>query len=495
MADSIVLLGKEVALRQRFTYSQPVNKQVVTTAGVNAIIDMLTKPCYDRKTDRLLYDPPNNHRVFFPMDEGDWSWQWVIQKGKYAGTLPKRIAAFYFKQHSLSLDPQFLGMIGEVAKANIDRGEEFTLDFTNKFDWRDGDFGDYGSCFWGDRRGARLSLQDEGGLAVRFWCKLDELDETRKKFRREHDYHLSEPTEDGYVGIARAWVLPERMGMPVLVFNGYGFSGNATLIIARLVATWAGHDYKKLVLYNNGDAHGDFWINGGTSTAAYDGHGYGDTGVGYAISTPQILDGLTDLDLRIPEWEWTCVKCRRSFTDTQDLHPAPDHEDNEVEHRYCGRCFRLSWLYCDRCGRAEHADHAVRTHGNIYCAQCIETMPTCPICQERRPLDRSYATRDPETGRSVHLDCCADCANNMRHCRMCDRILHTDGETHVDVQWQPMNVWESARVYCPDCATARNRTLSARHARMTVPVTTPRSLFDLNAFNQALNNAMPDDQN
>lgn len=71
----------------------------------------------------------------------------------------------------------------------------FSFDITNNLEWEKGDFKDDKSCFWGDRKSHRYSLQNYGCRAIRFY--------------------------KGKKGIGRAWAWPYKRNGLVL-FNSYG---------------------------------------------------------------------------------------------------------------------------------------------------------------------------------------------------------------------------------------------------------------------------------
>ena len=50
-----------------------------------------------------------------PSLPNDWSWDWVVQKGQYAGTLPKRVNKFYRKEHGIKVTTEILSQIGNIA--------------------------------------------------------------------------------------------------------------------------------------------------------------------------------------------------------------------------------------------------------------------------------------------------------------------------------------------------------------------------------------------
>src|SRR3990167_5710620 len=77
----------------------------------------------------------------------NWDWHWVVRKGKYAGTMPKRISSFYHKEHELDLDPKLLKWIGNFAKKNSSPAQDYYFDVTDRILWEAGQYGDSGSCY------------------------------------------------------------------------------------------------------------------------------------------------------------------------------------------------------------------------------------------------------------------------------------------------------------------------------------------------------------
>lgn len=188
----------------------------------------------------------------------DWEWDWVISKGKYAGTLPKRIANYAYKELGVKLNPQFLGALGALAKQYVPKGGDFIIDFNKTLRWRRGNFGNQHSCFWSGRRNAKTIMRNNGVCAMRLYS-------------------------DSGDGIGRAWVAPNLpcKGMAVL-FNGYRRGDGFTLGMARMLASVLGMSYKKIILTNRGTDSGTLWIN---------------SGIGYLIGTPEQLLNYGSYDL------------------------------------------------------------------------------------------------------------------------------------------------------------------------------------------------------
>src|SRR6185295_6706860 len=59
---------------------------------------------------------PTNQLYYLPALPEDWDWVWVVAKGDYAGTMPKRIAKYFYKSRGLKSPPSFLQEIGNLAR-------------------------------------------------------------------------------------------------------------------------------------------------------------------------------------------------------------------------------------------------------------------------------------------------------------------------------------------------------------------------------------------
>ena len=134
--------------------------------------------------------------------------KWIETKGKYRGKLPNRLGALFKKEHDIKLTPEQRTVIGNLAKMHMVPDEKYVFDFTDKFDWDSGDFGDRGSCFWGENNLARKVMMEQDVIAIRFYNVLD-------------------------YGKARAWLylLDDKVW---ILFNAYG--ALTTQAIARIFA-------------------------------------------------------------------------------------------------------------------------------------------------------------------------------------------------------------------------------------------------------------------
>lgn len=253
------------------------------------------------------------------------------------GTLPKRIQSHLYKNKSIKLLPADLSEIGNIAKRHSSDGKEFILDFTQRIDWQDGAFGDGGSCFWGDKSGAKTMLENNSAYAIRGW-----------KLRNGFSSPLIYNNVKGY---CRAWVAP--LGDNTFaVFNGYG---ETTLTMARLLSLKYSCGYKRISLTNNGCDDGAIWINGGMA---------------YVIGAWQKIHHIEKADLG---WEEVyddndstyCHAC-----DDRVAEPYTAYDRYGDEYQYCSECVAM----CRKCGDWFEAGLVkyFEPHGEHLCRACLE---------------------------------------------------------------------------------------------------------------------------
>lgn len=211
-----------LTLDTRFTFTMP--QGTISDTGRELILTLINS---QRITEGAWKDlnPETPHNYLSPLPE-DWEWVWLVtEKKPYVGTFAKRVSKFYFQILKLKCPPEFIQEIGNLARSHSSEALTYEFEFVNRIDWQDGDFGDGGSCWWGEYEQARPLLLSNGGLAIRF-------------------YHNN-------VGMGRAWVVP--YGELYIVFNGYGFVSDSTLIIVRVMAQFLGLSYNRISLVNHND--------------------------------------------------------------------------------------------------------------------------------------------------------------------------------------------------------------------------------------------------
>lgn len=346
-------------LHTQYTITLPAGE--LSDAGVRAVMQSITAVNFNAENSEWRALNPNWANPYLPQLADSWQWAWVVQKGEYAGTLPKRIRNYYFKAHGIKCPDSFIQEIGNIARQHTNSNTVYRFEIVDEFDWQAGDFGDYGSCYWGGNAGARIMLKDNGGMAICFMT-------------------------DSGTGYARAWLVEIDDNLFV-IFNGYGFERGvyATLTITRVFATFMALTYKKIHLDNS-----------------YGSTLYINSGAGYIIGTPESIEGIDEWDF---EWHdidaYSCYSCGCGLDEYEGYTGADDET-------YCESCFY------DRFDRCQHCDE---THyqENIYYVEIDDTY-LCRVCRARS-YDRCKGCDEWFEKGTLHihemLGYCWDCLNDV----------------------------------------------------------------------------------
>lgn len=310
-----------IELYKRYTFTMP--QGTISDTGIALIEYRITIQAVQFGEWLKLNSQPGMWRL--PLLPIDWQWVWLVPTGEYRGTFPKRVRAYYYKEYGLKCPDTFIQEIGEIARSHAADGITYDFEFVNRIDWRAGDYGDLNSCILRSRPDAIDMLHDHEARAVRF-------------------YNVNNK------GIGRAFVVDVEDDLRV-VFNGYGFEGNATLTIVRVAALWLNTSYKRITLTNNGDGSGMLWINNST---------------GYLLGAKERINTIDDHDLDWPEpYQETCYNCGRSLSEDA-IYWAPDNE------AYCDNCFSNFFTSCDGCYEyypIEEVNYDEKRDG-YYCQNC-----------------------------------------------------------------------------------------------------------------------------
>lgn len=307
----------------------------ISPAGIEAVQSLILS---QRLTEGDWKDlNPTNGRSLLPVLPDEWQWTWVIQRGIYAGTMPKRISSYYFKAHGLKCPPAFLAALGNLARQHSNEQLTYHFDFTDRFDWQAGDFGDAGSCLWNSREAGRTIMQDNGAKAVRFY------------------------NNDGR-GIGRAWLYEIQPSL-LVTWGGYGFKADSTLQIARVLAQHFNLTYKKISLVNQGDDGGLVWINNGR---------------GYLLGLPGMVAPYSYYDLEFPTPEDHCESCGRPVAEDNHYVGADDEF-------YCEECYYTRFEDCGYCGQVRFREDItyVQSAMSYVCDRCLDRdFDRCASCDE-----------------------------------------------------------------------------------------------------------------
>lgn len=387
-------------LREKMTLEIP--QDVIPVEGIAEVNNYLYKElieAYPKLREYAEYDRFLNR---------DFARDWVVNKGTYTGTFPKRVASFLYKQRSIRLTAEQQSEVGNIAKRHCTKSSTFVFDITDTFDWEAGDFGDAGSCYWSDRRQARKLLRHYGARAIRF-------------------YRPDKPT----MGIARAWLAPivmnsklysEKMVMLALdeaqrqnlfvVFNGYG---HETQRAARILATHLGLSYCQVGLSNEGNTGGTLWINhysgvnrSGVSSSAFL---IGPTAELAPIEAVDLMYDVNQVDRSL--CDGTCGQRYRSH----DLIEAGGRS-------FCRPCYDVIYFNCNRCHdgglRTEAKQVVVGTVRGIkhetWCQRCAQANAfACTHCHETFSVNIKITPEENED------PWCRECfVTNHQICTKCE---------------------------------------------------------------------------
>lgn len=299
-----------------YTFNSP---DVITDTGVRKIQSIITSV---REGEWL------GGRKYMPALPLNFEYVWVNKNGKFT----KRMAKYYKTQHGIKLPEDFLSEIGNIARQYSLSGVTYNFQIVDSIDWEDGDFGDGGSCYWGDHASAKDMIIENNGLAI---CFFDE----------------------GGDGMGRAWLF--NAGEFWIIWNGYGFAGNPTRTIASVFAQWQGLGYTKIRLTNDGTDTGMLYIN---------------SGIGYAIGN--------DVQISYYDFGWesynSCYRCGDVLTQ-DDTYVGTD------DMQYCQNCFYEYFDYCQNCNDVHDMEDMIYIDESdeYLCQHCTDRHYTCcPKCYQ-----------------------------------------------------------------------------------------------------------------
>lgn len=287
----------------------------------------------------------------------DWQWVWRVGgKGEYVGNFPKRVAKWFYQTQQIKIPPDRMSVIGNIASENTRKEPRvYFCDFTQKFDWNDGDFGDSGSCYWGGRAGARQMLSDHDAWAIRFY-KDDTYEE----------------------GIGRSWVVPWRIkGEKVLIaFNGYGPCDLGLLGQVRVLSCHFNHAYyKRIELDNEGSSGGMLHING-------DNHG-----IGYILGEACIVAGVNHVDFH---WDEP-VRCRNCGEFLSE-----DESFSLNDGTFCESCYHDRTFYCENCNETYPNEDQREFNDMTVCIECCLILRREEFEEEARIAAEEAAAEESE---------------------------------------------------------------------------------------------------
>lgn len=315
-------------LYTRYTFTMPDG--TLTETGIEQVKMFLVSQDMQSKLWKDLN--PNYALQRLPYLPSDWQWVWLVQHGEYSGTMPKRIAKYFFKAHGIKTPHSVSEALGHIARQHSSEPITYTFDFANQIDWADGEFGDENSCWWGEYSGSRLMWDRNNGMSIRFYDEYED-------------------------GIARAWLMEIDTDL-YTVMNGYGLT---TVQITKIFSLFMGLTYKQIMLDNSRSSQ--LWIN---------------NKAGYLVGKREVIENIESHDFDMEgEYEYECVHCGR-YLEREDIEWGADDEP------YCHSCFIDHFNTCEHCGSIRFSeDMTYLEHLEIdVCDWCLSrNYQICDRCQ------------------------------------------------------------------------------------------------------------------
>lgn len=340
------------------------------------------------------------------------SWgNWLVSKGVYAGTLPKRLSSMMYKVYGIRLTSQLLSILGgELGKINkaVSGGNYITV--LDGIDWESGAFGDEGSCFWGDRSGAKYMLSESGALSFKVYSTYQPDNGHSQECHCDYE-DIQDITVSGNNTVysnSRCWIIPHHRGL--IMFNGYGYE---LIKQVRMLSTLLGVSYTKISLDNHGRTSDTMYIN---------------SGVGYLLGNQQDICNTDYIDLNIQDYDNSeCAYCGDSYSD--DELTCINGEN------YCEDCLSEHFRYCECCNEYKDSDYAywIDSRGEYVCEYHYNRRDgyDCEECgryylgNDSPSVDIYY---DNDSG--IKCTICESCAkDNYIYCDNCDTWHESECES------------------------------------------------------------------
>jgi len=242
-----VIAGKEVPLNKLLSFSVKRDEIPIPEENRMDVTSLLIPLIRGSPRDRFDCETFAQNQKLYADLLKDIEWKWIFDGKK----LPKRIEKYVKEKYRVTLSPETLTRVGDLASKNIPTTTEYNFDFSTTMHWRGGDFGDPESCFQnseGKSFGSVAQMEEDGRfLAVRFYKNFGLSDELESKYginKSTTNHHIV--NDDIYLGNARAWIHTGSTEK-AFVFNGYGYQ---TPLVAEITAQYLARAKKTVEVYS-----------------------------------------------------------------------------------------------------------------------------------------------------------------------------------------------------------------------------------------------------
>ena len=324
--------------------------------------------------------------------------QLVWKEKQLVGSFPKRLAAYLKWTKAEGITSAAIAQIGERAKRFIlEYDETFAFDITSDLhSWTAGDFGDEGSCFWGERENARASMEDANAVAFRLW-------------KRYAGWEDDDPSTHKYLSEARMWMIPHEYGL--LCFNAYSNGWGRDLErLCLLASSVLGLKTFPIRLNNHGTRDGLIYIN------SYE---------NIILANKEPPESSFDLDLDDSSYyEDHCINCGQGITEGY-IYYSPEDES------LCESCFDEACTSCHSCGASIWQEDSTVYNGSDYCPSCANFyLTSCDECD--KTILQSDATDVDDGNKTMCEECTIDIAHWCEDCGEWYTEEYTEEHNHSE---------------------------------------------------------------
>lgn len=153
--------GEEIEYNKLYTHQS--DRSIVSKAALRDLSDYIV-----REVDHLNVDTRCDASASSINDflTGYIGRDFVNRDGKYMKRVSKELRGIGFVNIKKHTNP-----MSQIVNEGILQGEIVEFSFTNTLDWKDGEYGDGGSCFWSCHSHNRDMLEAEGHGAILFYKK------------------------------------------------------------------------------------------------------------------------------------------------------------------------------------------------------------------------------------------------------------------------------------------------------------------------------------
>lgn len=325
------------------------------------------------------------------------------------GKLLKRFASYFKSYTGFKLEDRYLGVIGDKLQYYANQETRpYYVDFTDRVDWEDGQFGKSDSCWWGCYSDSREVFNEGGGWTIRFY---------------------RDPDDDQ--GIGRCFIVPKYNVL--LCFNAYGIERAKVSKVIKAVFDSHGIElhYTRAEVYNshNGDIP---YINSDSSG--------GSSGSFVLHTSETFIQSKYDIDFEYEDDDrCICSDCGRRVDQDDAMHTGGEC--------YCQRCHDDRFSFCYRCQEycASSEVHQSRGQYDYICEYCARRIGAI-MCESCDLYSTDYThTQD---GDSYCEECIDRNADSCDHCNEYYEDINRHNKTQHSICVECGEVLEDSDSLC-----------------------------------------------